>query len=148
MPTAPRLSLASASSPRFVMSVPASVTRPALGFSSPAAIISSEDLPEPDGPSSATDSPAPISSDTPRSTFTTPALPVSISCTSSSAIAGALIVWMGLALALCVLRQAQDEENLTCMAIDGRKNLLMLSLSKHARQSSNARQAFLFGAVV
>ena len=32
--------------------------RPAVGFSSPAATISSEDLPEPDGPVSATLSPA------------------------------------------------------------------------------------------
>jgi hypothetical protein len=32
-----------------------------------------------------------------------------------------------------VLRQAQDEEMWDCISADGIKNLLMLSLSKHAR---------------
>ena len=44
-----------------VMSVPVTTTLPAVGFSSPAATISSEDLPEPDGPVSATLSPTPTS---------------------------------------------------------------------------------------
>src|SRR5438552_9272169 len=36
-----------------------------------------------------------------------------------------------------VAGQAQDEENLGCTCADGRKNLLMLSLSKRARWWSN-----------
>ncbi len=73
MPTRPRRKRASASSPIRVMSVPAIATRPAVGFSSPAATISSDDLPEPDAPVSATLSPAATASDTPDRISTGPA---------------------------------------------------------------------------
>ena len=73
MPTRPRRKRASASSPMRVMSVPATVMRPALGRSSPAATISSEDLPEPDGPVSATLWPAGTPRETPFRISTGPA---------------------------------------------------------------------------
>ena len=65
MPTRPRRKRAAASSPMPVMSVPATAMRPAVGRSSPAATIRSEDLPEPEGPVSATVSPGGTVSDTP-----------------------------------------------------------------------------------
>src|SRR3569833_2905530 len=50
MPTRPRRKRASPSSAMRVMSVPAMVTRPPVAVSRPAATISSDDLPDPDGP--------------------------------------------------------------------------------------------------
>ena len=52
------------------MSVPAIVTSPSFGRSSPARMCISVDLPEPDGPITAVNLPAATSSDTPRSAFT------------------------------------------------------------------------------
>ena len=53
--------LASALSPRVSIRRPATVTVPAVGRSSPAMRLSSVDLPLPDGPMTATTSPAPTS---------------------------------------------------------------------------------------
>ena len=66
MPTRPRRKRAAASSFMPVMSVPATAMRPALGRSSPAATIRSEDLPDPDGPVRAMVWPAGTDSDTVR----------------------------------------------------------------------------------
>src|SRR5262249_49566070 len=88
MPTRPRRKRASPSSPMRVISVPATVTRPVVALSRPAATISSDDLPEPDGPSSATVSPAGILSVTPFRMFTGPAALDSVSVTSSKLMAG------------------------------------------------------------
>jgi hypothetical protein len=56
---------ASSRSPRRVMSRPSMTMRPPLGESIPARMPSRVDLPEPDGPVSATHSPRPIWNDTP-----------------------------------------------------------------------------------
>ena len=53
-----------------VMSSPATLTLPELGVSSPASRCISVDLPEPDGPITAVNSPAGSSSDTPRRAWT------------------------------------------------------------------------------
>jgi len=62
-----RVSFASAS---VVISVPAIVTLPPVGVSSPARMCISVDLPEPEGPMTATSSPAWTSIETPRSAST------------------------------------------------------------------------------
>ena len=49
-----------------VMSWPATVTSPAVGWSRPARMCMSVDLPEPDGPMTAVRRPAVMSTDTPR----------------------------------------------------------------------------------
>ena len=73
LPTRPSRKRAAASSPMPVMSVPAISTLPALGFSSPAATIRSEDLPEPEGPVIATVWPAGTVRETPARMSTGPA---------------------------------------------------------------------------
>ncbi len=67
----------------------------ALGCSRPAITIISVDLPEPDGPISATVSPAASVSDTPRRISTGPAAPVRLRRTSSSAIRGVVVIGSG-----------------------------------------------------
>ena len=56
-------------------SCPATMIRPALGRSMPAATIIRLDFPDPDGPTSATVSPGPIASEMPRKISTGPAAP-------------------------------------------------------------------------
>src|ERR1700712_187956 len=87
MPTRPRRKRASPSSPMRVMSVPATVTRPDVAVSSPAATIKRDDLPEPDGPKRATVSPAGIDRETPFRMLTGPATLDSVSLTSSKLMA-------------------------------------------------------------
>src|ERR1051326_4307365 len=70
---------------------PATLTRPALAFSSPAATIRSEDFPEPDGPNRATASPGSTVSETPLRMLTGPAALANVRCTFSSRIAGARV---------------------------------------------------------
>jgi acyl-CoA thioesterase-1 len=71
------------------MFLPATTTSPVVAVSSPAATIKSDDLPDPDGPSTATASPAAISSDTPESMLTGPATLESVRCTSFKFTTGA-----------------------------------------------------------
>ncbi len=70
-----RRSLVSSVSPSSVMSVPAIATRPAVGRSRPARMCMSVDLPEPEGPITAVNSPLATSIETPRraSTAVSPA---------------------------------------------------------------------------
>ena len=65
-----RRSFVSSLSPIDVMSLPAISTVPAVGLSRPARMCMSVDLPEPDGPMTATSSPCVTSSETPRSAST------------------------------------------------------------------------------
>ena len=51
------------------------------------------------------------------------------------------IAQAGLASAPCGLRQAQAEEGFICTSADGGKNLLILSLSKHARRMPESESA-------
>src|SRR5690348_14304947 len=88
MPMASRRKRARPSSSSVARSVPATRTRPALGRSSPPVTIIKVDLPEPDGPTRLTVSPAPTRSETPRRTLTGPAALVSVRRTSSSRIIG------------------------------------------------------------
>ena len=61
-----RRSFVSAASSRPLTSTPATVTSPEVGWSSPARMCISVDLPEPDGPITAVRRPAAMSSETPR----------------------------------------------------------------------------------
>ena len=63
-------------------------TRPALGRSSPPSTIIKVDLPEPDGPTTLTVSPAPISSEMPRRMLTGPAALPRVRWTSCSTTSG------------------------------------------------------------
>src|SRR3954468_19524922 len=65
-----RRSIVSLRSSSVVISSPAIVTDPLVGLSSPARMCMSVDLPEPEGPITATSSPAATSSETPRSAST------------------------------------------------------------------------------
>src|SRR5204863_2599965 len=67
------------------------LTRPAVAVSSPAATISSEDLPEPEGPNSATASPRSTVSETPFRMLTAPAALANVRRTSSSWIDGTAV---------------------------------------------------------
>src|SRR5579875_406994 len=75
MPIMPRRSSASRSSSSAVTSWPASSTRPPLARSRPASTISKLVLPEPEGPTSPTASPASMSRSTPRRMLTGPPAP-------------------------------------------------------------------------
>ena len=77
----PRRARASASSPNEVKSVPAIWMVPPVGRSIPDNTAISEDLPEPEGPSSAIVSPAPTCRSTPRRISTRAALVPSDSVT-------------------------------------------------------------------
>src|SRR5271168_1034588 len=87
MPTWPRRKRARASSPSFVRLVPATVTPPDVGASRPAATINSEDLPEPEGPRSATVSLCAMPSEILVRMLTGPAALASVRSTSSRMIA-------------------------------------------------------------
>ncbi len=65
-----RRSCVSCESLRFVISVPAIITVPEVGLSRPARMCISVDLPEPEGPMTATSSPELTSMSTPRSAST------------------------------------------------------------------------------
>ena len=65
-----RRSLVSAVSSRPLMSTPATLTSPEVGWSRPARMCMSVDLPEPDGPMTAVRRPRPMSTETPRSAST------------------------------------------------------------------------------
>ena len=69
-PTRSRRSFVSAVSSRVVMSVPAMLTRPAVGRSSPARMCISVDFPDPDGPITAVSRSDATSRETPRSAST------------------------------------------------------------------------------
>ena len=56
----------SSESPMSVMSTPATVTSPDVGWSRPARMCMSVDLPEPDGPMTAVRRPSAMSTETPR----------------------------------------------------------------------------------
>ncbi len=73
IPTCRARNLASAASPRVSIRRPATVTVPAVGRSSPAMRLSSVDLPLPDGPMTATTSPAATPMLTPASAGGAPA---------------------------------------------------------------------------
>src|SRR5258708_26668683 len=120
MPMASRRKRARPSSSSLPRSTPATTTRPALGRSRPPVTIIKVDLPEPDGPTRLTVSPAPTRSETPRRTLTGPAALVSVRRTSSSKIIGSserggacmspLIVWErpGCLLGRRILRRYGD----------------------------------------
>src|SRR5271168_1049914 len=78
---------ASSSSPRRLNSSPATTTEPEFGRSKPVITMSSVDLPEPDGPSSATASPRPILRSMSRRIWTRPAPRPSERLTPRSAMA-------------------------------------------------------------
>src|SRR5690554_5989964 len=73
MPICPRRIRAKASSPKVFRFSPNVMTCPAVACSSPAINISSEDFPDPDGPTSASVSPSATSSDISLSISTCPA---------------------------------------------------------------------------
>jgi hypothetical protein len=81
--TRPRRSRARPSSPSRDSSLPSSRTLPWLGRSSPAAMAISVDLPEPDGPTTATRSPGSMAKSTPRRISTGPAADGRVSQTPS-----------------------------------------------------------------
>src|SRR5580658_2473679 len=88
MPMVSRRKRASPSSSSVPRSMPATATRPPLGRSRPPVTIISVDLPEPEGPTRLTVSPAATRSETPRRTLTGPAALASVSRTSASSIMG------------------------------------------------------------
>src|SRR5690625_4954539 len=91
MPMRARRRRASASSPAAVRSVPRTCTWPFVAHSSPPMIISREDLPEPEGPVTATRSPLEISKLMSRRISTLPAAPGKLSPSSCSFITGSLM---------------------------------------------------------
>src|SRR5580692_8382423 len=88
MPIASRRRRARASSSHAVISWPAKRTDPAVARSRPASIISSEVLPEPDGPTSPAASPAAISRSIPRRMLTGPAAEGTVSMRPRTATSG------------------------------------------------------------
>ena len=87
MPTRSRRSMASSSSVMVPRSRPATETRPSVARSSPAATSRVEVLPDPDGPTTATDSPGATARSMPRRTLTGPAALTRVRWTSSSSTA-------------------------------------------------------------
>ncbi len=81
-----------------MISVPATVTVPESGFSSPAMTMSSVDLPEPEGPTSPTDWPWAMVSDSPFRMWTRDAPRPSDSSTLSTTMAGRA----GVEAAVCI----------------------------------------------
>ena len=69
-PMCSRRSLVKSLSPSVVISVPAILTVPPVGLSSPARMCINVDLPEPDGPITAVSFPSWMSTETPRSAST------------------------------------------------------------------------------
>src|SRR5689334_14917057 len=88
MPTWSRRNRAIRSSSRAPSSCPATRTVPEVGRSSPPMIIIIVDLPEPDGPTTLTVSPAPTARSMPRRMLTGPAALSSLRWTSSSRTMG------------------------------------------------------------
>ena len=89
--------------------------RPDVAASNPAATIISDDLPEPDGPNSATASPLATSSETPFRMLTGPAALANVRRTSLSQIAAPFawpLVWLEDAVTRCSMasRQASAED--------------------------------------
>src|SRR3954468_16972511 len=82
---------ASASSPSCARSVPSTTTRPESGRSSPAMVMSSVDLPEPDGPTRPTASPRAMVSEIPFRIWTRAAPRPRLKSTFSSAMALSVI---------------------------------------------------------